>query len=94
MGKNGVGGTVGGTTGWTIRASIDPFKGKNQGKKREKRAETYPLIPFNAGEKAPQKIGANSMIFSRLNAFNGDLMCRKQLFRAFFVISGVVWVPI
>lgn len=53
MGKNGVGGTVGGTTGWTIRASIDPFKGKNRCKKREKRAETYPLIPFNAGEKAP-----------------------------------------
>ena len=48
MGKNGVGGTVGGTTGWTIRASIDPFKGKNRCKKREKRAETYPLIPFNA----------------------------------------------
>lgn len=53
MGKNGVGRTVGWTTGWTIRASIDPFKGKNRGKKREKRAETYPLIPFNAGEKAP-----------------------------------------
>ena len=53
MGKNGVGGTVGGTNGWTIRASIDPFNGKNQGKNGKKRAETYPLIPFNAGEKAP-----------------------------------------
>lgn len=48
MAKNGVGGTVGGTNGWTIRASIDPFKGKNQGKNRKKRAETPPLIPFNA----------------------------------------------
>ena len=44
MGKNGVGRTV----GWTIRASIDPFNGKNQGEKRKKVAETYPLIPFNA----------------------------------------------
>ena len=53
MGKNGVGVTVGVTYGVTFFASIDPFKGKNRGKKREKRAETYPLIPFNAGEKAP-----------------------------------------
>ena len=46
--KIGVGGTVGGTNGWTIRASIDPFKGKNQGKNRENLAEPPPLIPFNA----------------------------------------------
>ena len=94
MGKNGVGGTVGGTTGWTIRASIDPFNGKNQGEKRKKGAETYPLIPFNAGEKVPQKFGINSMYISELNTFNGDLTCRKQVFSAFLVISGVVWVPI
>lgn len=48
MGKNGVGVTVGVTNGVTFFASIDPFKGKNQGEKRKKRAETYPLIPFNA----------------------------------------------
>ena len=48
MGKNGVGRTVGWTNGWTFFASIDPFKGKNQGEKRKKGAETYPLIPFNA----------------------------------------------
>ena len=53
MGKNGVGRTVGWTNGWTFFASIDPFKGKNQGEKRKKGAETYPLIPFNAGEKSP-----------------------------------------
>ena len=53
MGKNGVGVTVGVTNGVTFFASNDPLKGKNQGKKCEKRAETYPLIPFNAGEKAP-----------------------------------------
>ena len=47
-GKNGVGRTVGWTNGWTICASIDPFKGKNQGKNGKKRAETTPLIPFNA----------------------------------------------
>lgn len=46
-GENGVGGTVGGTNGWTIRASIDPFNGKNQGKNHKIRAETTPLIPFN-----------------------------------------------
>lgn len=48
MGKNGVGVTVGVTNGVTFFASIDPFKGKNQGEKRKKWAETYPLIPFNA----------------------------------------------
>ena len=48
MGKNGVGRTVGWTNGWTFFASNDPFKGKNQGEKRKKGAETYPLIPFNA----------------------------------------------
>ncbi len=48
MGKNGVGRTVGWTNGWTICASNYPFKGKNQGEKRKKGAETYPLIPFNA----------------------------------------------
>ena len=53
MGKNGVGVTVGVTNGVTFFASIDPLKGKNQGEKRKKWAETYPLIPFNAGEKAP-----------------------------------------
>lgn len=47
--KNGVGGdSWGGTNGWTIRASIDPFKGKNQGKNRENLADPPPLIPFNA----------------------------------------------
>lgn len=46
--KNGVGVTVGVTNGVTIYASNDPFKGKNQGKNRKKRAETPPLIPFNA----------------------------------------------
>lgn len=46
--KMGLGGTVGGTNGWTIRASIDPFKGKNQGKNRENLADPPPLIPFNA----------------------------------------------
>ena len=46
--KNGVGVTVGVTNGVTFFASIDPFNGKNQGKNREKRAETPPLIPFNA----------------------------------------------
>ena len=48
MGKNGVGVTVGVTNGVTFFASIDPFNGKNQGEKRKKWAETYPLIPFNA----------------------------------------------
>lgn len=38
--KMGLGGdSWGGTNGWTIRASIDPFKGKNQGKNRENLAE-------------------------------------------------------
>ena len=46
--KNGVGVTVGVTNGVTIYASIDPFKEKNQGKNGKKRAETTPLIPFNA----------------------------------------------
>ena len=46
--KNGVGVTVGVTNGVTIFASIDPFNGKNQGKNGKKRAETPPLIPFNA----------------------------------------------
>ena len=53
MGKNGVGWTVGWTNGWTFCASTDPFNGKNQVEKRKKGAETYPLIPFNAWEKAP-----------------------------------------
>lgn len=46
--KNGVGVTVGVTNGVTFRASIDPHKGKKTARKREKRAETPPLIPFNA----------------------------------------------
>ena len=48
MGKNGVGVTVGVTNGVTFFASNDTFNGKNRGKKREKWAETYPLMPFNA----------------------------------------------
>lgn len=46
--KNGVGVTVGVTNGVTIFASIDPFNGKIKAKNGKKRAETPPLIPFNA----------------------------------------------